>query len=66
MYVRRYAVWSGGSCGPVDYFFNSGGGILPMGRGHLGLTYRKNVHCGVDVAYPWLSDWTHLQWALLS
>jgi len=23
-------------------------------------------HCGVDVAYPWLSDWTCLQWALCS
>jgi len=23
-------------------------------------------HCGVDVAYPRLSDWTRLQWALHS
>jgi len=27
----------------------------------------KCVHlCGVDIAYRWLSDWTHLQWALHS
>jgi len=23
-------------------------------------------HYGVDVSYPWLSDWTRLQWALCS
>jgi len=23
-------------------------------------------HCGVDVAYMWLSDWICLQWALHS
>ena len=23
-------------------------------------------HCGVDVAYPWLSDWNRVQWALHS
>jgi len=23
-------------------------------------------HCGVDVAYPQLSDWTRVQWALHS
>jgi len=23
-------------------------------------------HYGVDVAYLWLTDWTHLQWVLYS
>jgi len=23
-------------------------------------------HCSVDVVYPWLNDWTRLQWALHS
>jgi len=23
-----------------------------------------HLHCGLNVSYPWLNDWTHLQWAL--
>ena len=33
MYVRRYVVWGGGSCRPVDDFFNIGWGS-PNGKRH--------------------------------
>jgi len=63
VYVRElgYAVWGGVSGGPVGDFFNGGNGDPRTGRGILGtigqrnVTYKKNVHCGVDVAYPRLS-----------
>jgi len=35
MHVSRYVVWSGGSGGPVDDFFNGGGGDSPTGRGEI-------------------------------
>jgi len=57
----------------VNDFLNSEVGIsqweganLVWGKRNVGLTYRKMWHCSVDVAYLWLSDWTHLQWALHS
>jgi len=68
MYVN-YAVWDDGLGGLVDYFSN--GGWDPNGkcknfggegiRQHIGRMW----HCGMNVAYPRLSDWT-LLWALHS
>jgi len=61
-----YAVWGGGLGGLEDDFFFLVGWVAPNGKrqflagvGQCNVTYRK--HRSVDIAYPWLSDWTRLQ-----
>jgi len=68
MYII-YAILGGGSGWPVDDFSGGvgsswevanifwGGGV---GQRNVGLTFRKMLHYGVDVAYSWMSDWTRL------
>jgi len=68
-------VWGGGSVDWWMTFLTEGAGS-PKGKGQIfwwgnwTVQCRPNVyigrmwHCAVDVAYPRLSDWTRLQWAL--
>ena len=56
--LSDYVVWGGELDGPVDDFFNGGGGYPPTGRGKFlrgirqrNVTYRKNVvlQCGCSI-----------------
>jgi len=60
MYVN-YAVWVGGSVGqkmvfPVGRQPQREGAIFGEGIGECNVMYRSMWHCGVDVAYPQMSD----------